>query len=82
MVAGPQVALALTTGRVGAAAATMNEGVGWMTDSWRSLCDDPLWHARWTMDVQQKWLHAISVMSKGVRDPRVDGVSAGARASA
>jgi hypothetical protein len=75
MAIGPQGALALMTGNIGTATSAVEESAGWLTDSWRSLCDDPWWHTRWAMDVQAKWLHALSVMSKGGTDPRIRGVS-------
>ena len=75
MAIGPQGALALMTGNMGTAASAIEEGAGWLTDSWSSLCDDPWWHASWAMDVQAKWLHAFSAMSKVGTDPRIKGVS-------
>jgi len=74
MAIGPTGALGLMTGNVATAASAIEEGAGWLTDSWRSVCDDPWWHARWAMDVQAKWLRALSVMSKGGTDPRIEGV--------
>jgi menaquinone-9 beta-reductase len=64
----------LMTGKVETAESALKEGAGWVSDSWRSLRDDPYWHARWAMDVQGKWIHALSVMSRGSMDPRLKGV--------
>jgi geranylgeranyl reductase family protein len=75
MAIGPRSVLALMTGHIGAATSALEEGAGWLTDSWRSLCHDPCWHTRWAMDVQGKWLHALSVMSKGGTDSRIKGAS-------
>jgi menaquinone-9 beta-reductase len=74
MVVGPKSVFEAMTGDIGTAASTIEEGVGWMTDSWKSLVDDPWWHARWTMEVQRKWIHALSVMSSGETDPRINGL--------
>ena len=71
----PESVLALMKGNIGTATSALEEGEGWLTDSWRSLCNDPCWHTRWAMDVQAKWLRALSVMCKGGTDPRINGVS-------
>lgn len=75
MAFGAQGAFAVMTGNIGTAASALQEGAGWLTDSWRSLCHDPGWHTRWALDVQGKWLHALAVLSKGGTDPRIKGVS-------
>jgi menaquinone-9 beta-reductase len=72
---GPKSALELATGKIGTAASALSEGTGWMTDSWKSLWDDPYWHTSWALDIQGKWLHALALMSKGQTDPRIKGVS-------
>jgi flavin-dependent dehydrogenase len=71
---GPQTFLEFVDGRTASAALTLQEATGWMTDAWGSLLNDPFWHAGWTMDVQRKWLHALSIMSKRLPDPRIKGV--------
>lgn len=75
MVSGPKGILALMTGNTATATSAIEEAAGWLTDSLRSLCHDPFWHTRWTMDVQGKWAHALSVMSRGGTDSRIRGVS-------
>ncbi len=55
-------------------ALSLAETAGWINDSWKSLSDDPLWHVDWTMDVQRRWIRALSLMSKRRPDPRVEGV--------
>lgn len=52
----------------------LHEMAGWMTNSWSSLLKDPFWHAGWAMDVQRKWMHALSIIRKGLPDPRVNGL--------
>lgn len=74
MAMGPKGAVALMTGDIRTASSAFEEGSGWMADSWRSLWDDPWWHARWAVDIQGKWLKALSTMSKGESDPRLKGV--------
>ncbi len=71
---GPQSMLELVDGQRDGGALTLQESAGWIIDSWGSLLSDPFWHASWTMDVQRKWIHALSIMRKGLPDPRIKGV--------
>jgi hypothetical protein len=71
---GPQSMLELVDGQKDRGALTLQESAGWITDSWGSLLSDPLWHASWTMDVQHKWIRALSIISKQLPDPRINGV--------
>jgi len=66
--------LEITDGRVNGVALTLQEMAGWMNNSWVSLLNDPFWHVGWTMDVQRKWIHALSIVSKRLQDPRIKGV--------
>jgi len=57
--------------------------LGWQTGWWRSVAADPVWHARWMMDVQRKWLHLLPSMLNPRPDPRSGGLvrdGAGGRA--
>jgi menaquinone-9 beta-reductase len=71
---GPQSLLELVDGRTDGAALTFQELAGWMGDSLGSLLHDPFWHASWTMDVQRKCVHALSIMTQRLPDPRIRGV--------
>ncbi len=71
---GPQSMQGLMDGRTDDTAVTLQETAGWISDSWESMLTDPFWHASWTMDVQRKWVHALSIMSKKLPDPRTTGV--------
>ncbi len=71
---GPQSMLELVDGQNDGGALTLQESAGWIIDSWESLLSDPFWHASWTMDVQRKWIHALSIMRKRLPDPRIKGV--------
>jgi geranylgeranyl reductase family protein len=73
--AGPQSAIELLTGRPGAAVLTFQEMGGWMGDWWKSFLREPLWHTSWVMDVQQKWVRALSAMSGRAPDPRAEGLA-------
>lgn len=53
---------------------TLYEIAGWLTNSWTSLLKDPSWHVGWTMDIQRKWMCALSIIRKGLPDPRVNGL--------
>jgi menaquinone-9 beta-reductase len=61
-------------GRTDSNAFTFQEISGWVSDSWSSLLKDPFWHARWTMDVQRKWMYALSIIRKRLPDPRARGL--------
>jgi geranylgeranyl reductase family protein len=52
----------------------MEETAHWISNSWGSLLSDPFWHAGWAMDVQRKWIHALSLMRKHQPAPRINGV--------
>ncbi len=71
---GPQSMLEFVDGQTDERQLTLQETAGWISDSWGSLLHDPFWHAGWTMDVQRKWIHALSIMSKRLPDPRIKGV--------
>jgi hypothetical protein len=71
---GPISVAELTQGKITTATSALREGVGWFTDSWKSLCDDPVWHATWALEVQGKWLRAVNYMSRGGTDPRTQGM--------
>jgi hypothetical protein len=71
---GPISVAELTQGKITTATRALFEGVGWLTDSWKSICDDPVWHAAWALDVQKKWLRAADYMARGGTDPRTQGV--------
>jgi menaquinone-9 beta-reductase len=64
----------ITDGRVNSVALTLQEMAGWMNQSWASLINDPFWHVGWTMDVQRKWVRALSIVNKRLQDPRIRGV--------
>jgi geranylgeranyl reductase family protein len=74
MAMAPQTTAELLTGRVDVAASALREMAGWIADSWQSFWADPYWHASWVFDVQSRWLHALSLMGRGVTDPRIKGV--------
>ena len=62
-------------GKLTSATSTLRDVAGWFAGSWTSICDDPLWHASWMLDVQTKWLRAAEYMVRGQKDPRTKGVS-------
>jgi menaquinone-9 beta-reductase len=57
-----------------ASATTVGDLVEWQTAWARSLISDPLWHTRWTADVQRKWLRVAATMTRAGIDPRYAGV--------
>ncbi len=44
----------------------------WNEGWWRSLLDDPLWHAAWAADVVYKWTQVAETLGAG-SDPRAEG---------
>ncbi len=62
-------------GKLTSATSALRDVTGWFAGSWTSICDDPLWHASWMLDVQTKWLRAAEYMVRGQKDPRTKGVS-------
>jgi geranylgeranyl reductase family protein len=71
---GPQSMSEFVDGQTDDAALTLQETAGWISDLWGSLLHDPFWHASWAMDVQRKWVRALSIMRKRLPDPRIQGV--------
>jgi menaquinone-9 beta-reductase len=51
--------------------ASVTDLVEWQAAWSRSLMADPLWHTRWTLDVQRKIVWAMSMLGQG--DPRASG---------
>jgi geranylgeranyl reductase family protein len=58
----------------GGGGTTVADLVGWQAAWSRSFVADPLWHTRWTLDVQRKWLRLLAVVP-GEADPRLAGIS-------
>ncbi len=70
----------LMHGKMTSATSAVGDVTGWFTGSWKSICDDPLWHASWTLDVYSKWVRAADYMVRGQIDPRTKGVNQEIRA--
>lgn len=71
---GLQSILDLADGRTDSIFQALRDTTSWISDSWGSILEDPLWHASWTIDVQRKWIHAVSIMGKQLPDPRIKGL--------
>ena len=52
---------------------TLGDLVEWQSAWWRSLRTDPLWHVRWSMDVQRESLRLMSRLATVREDPRTAG---------
>ena len=48
----------------------------WQVAMSASILTDPLWHARWSMDVQRKWMRLLARMTSAEEDPRAIGLLA------
>jgi geranylgeranyl reductase family protein len=46
----------------------------WQSALTRSALSDPIWHLRWTLDVQRQWARLLAASPSGAGDPRVGGV--------
>jgi menaquinone-9 beta-reductase len=55
-------------------APTIVDLVDWQLAWSRSLVTDPLWHARWSIDVQRKSLRLLSTLHQAEQDPRAAGL--------
>jgi len=63
----------LLTGR--GSGTTVSDLVEWQAAWSRSFIADPLWHTRWTLDVQRKWLRLLAAAPGAGEDPRLAGIS-------
>lgn len=63
----------LLTGR--GAGTSVSDLVEWQAAWSRSFVSDPLWHTRWTLDVQRKWLRLLADAPGAGADPRAAGIS-------
>jgi menaquinone-9 beta-reductase len=62
-------------GRSGDSKATsVSDLVGWQAAWTRSLVSDPVWHARWAMDVQRKSVRLVSMLQEAREDPHAAGL--------
>jgi menaquinone-9 beta-reductase len=73
LLAWPRLAGGIGRGR-SSEATTVGDLVEWQAAWSRSLLADPLWHLRWTMDVQRKSLSVFSTMRRAGIDPRAAGL--------
>jgi geranylgeranyl reductase family protein len=48
--------------------------IEWQAALARSALSDPLWHARWMIDVQRHWARLLATAARGGRDPRAVGL--------
>jgi flavin-dependent dehydrogenase len=53
---------------------TIGDLAEWQVAWSRSALRDPLWHIRWTMDLQRKWIKVLAHMTRATTDPRAAGL--------
>lgn len=58
-------------------ATSVGDLLEWQAAWSRSLLADPLWHTRWTMDVQRKSVRLVSTIKNAGDDPRAVGLVPG-----
>jgi hypothetical protein len=51
------------------------ELVEWQMALARSMVSDPVWHVRWSLDVQRRLARVLESASSGARDRRADGLT-------
>jgi hypothetical protein len=73
LLAGPTSLSSLGRGRL-SGAPSLDELVEWQVAWLRSVVSDPVWHARWLMDVQRKSLRLMSTLDPAAADPRAAGL--------
>jgi geranylgeranyl reductase family protein len=56
------------------AAASPADPLEWQAALARSMLSDPLWHLRWTLDVERRWATVLRMVGSGARDRRVEGL--------
>jgi menaquinone-9 beta-reductase len=54
--------------------ASARDLIDWQMSWWKSALGDPIWHAGWAMDLQQKWLRFLSMINDTKEDPRAQGM--------
>jgi geranylgeranyl reductase family protein len=69
----PRGVLGLIRGNPAPLVEALADFTAWQAGWWRSLADDPVWHAQWSMDVQRKWLGLMSMIERTGTDPRAAG---------
>ena len=55
-------------------ATSVGDLIEWQAAWSRSLLTDPLWHSRWTLDVQRKSVRVLSTLLRAQADPRAVGL--------
>jgi flavin-dependent dehydrogenase len=48
--------------------------IDWQAALSRSMLRDPIWHLRWTLDMQRQWSRLLETASSAPRDPRAEGL--------
>lgn len=71
----PRSFLASLQGQPNPVTVSMGDAMRWQMGFWESALHDPLWHARWLLDLQKKWLGFLSVARRFSGDPRALGLN-------
>lgn len=66
----------LASGRAPSPHAWLQPAGAFLDGWWRSILDDPAWHAGWTSDVFEKWRRVVDGLSRAT-DPRWSGPPVG-----
>lgn len=74
MLVWPRLAARSARGARSGGETTVTDLVEWQAAWTRSLLADPLWHARWTLDLQRKSVRLLAGAGTGGADPRLAGV--------
>lgn len=72
---GPRSVGALLNSEPSPLIASAHDIIDWQMSWWKSALGNPIWHASWAMDLEQKWLRFLSMIIDTKDDPRAQGLS-------
>jgi hypothetical protein len=75
LLAWPRFFSGLTAGGSHRRGTSLGDLLEWQVGLSRSALSDPIWHAKWALDVQRQWAALLATTQGGQPDPRVTGLS-------
>jgi hypothetical protein len=77
LLAWPRLFSSATRGARREAGTSPSDLIEWQAAISRSILSDPVWHLRWTLDMQRQWSKLLQTAASAPRDPRAEGVLGG-----
>jgi hypothetical protein len=74
LLAWPRLLSAATRGDRSEPGTSPSDLIEWQAAMSRSLLSDPMWHLRWTLDMQRQWSRLLETAASADHDPRADGL--------